>query len=60
MIIVYLINAGQLERREIETGDDVPKQAVWVDLIEPTEEEERLIERQLDIDTPARRWIKTR
>lgn len=54
MIIAYINIAGIVERREISPSDPIPDSVVWLDLIEPTSEEEKFIERALDIDTPTR------
>jgi magnesium transporter len=54
MIIAYINIAGVVERREILPSDPIPSGVVWVDLIEPTAEEEKFIEKALDIDTPTR------
>lgn len=35
-------------------GENIPANAVWVDVADPTEEEERLVERRFDIDVPTR------
>ncbi|MCZ8186670.1 MAG: magnesium transporter CorA family protein [Beijerinckiaceae bacterium] len=42
------------ERRSLSTGDAVPPDAVWIDLIEPTREEDRRVELALGIEIPTR------
>jgi magnesium transporter len=39
---------------EPAAGVPLPEQAVWIDLLEPTPEEEQRIERELGIDVPTR------
>jgi magnesium transporter len=62
MIIVHQPEAenaeikGQrrLDRRMLATGDTVPTGAMWIDLIEPTREEDTRVELALGIDIPTR------
>ena len=42
------------ERRSLAAGDAVPAEAVWIDLIEPTREEDRRVETALGIEIPTR------
>ncbi len=42
------------ERRPLAIGDTVPREAVWIDLIEPTREEDRRVEEALGIEIPTR------
>lgn len=42
------------ERRALAVGDAVPPEAVWIDLIEPTREEDRRVEDALGIEIPTR------
>ena len=43
-----------LKRLEREADAPLPEEAVWLDLLEPTVEEERLVEARLGIDIPTR------
>lgn len=55
MILAYYINEeNELEKVELESSDPIPKKAVWVDLVEPSLEEEKAVEKALKIDAPTR------
>ncbi|MCZ8182275.1 MAG: magnesium transporter CorA family protein [Beijerinckiaceae bacterium] len=66
MIIVHLPQGAEtdpvrrreercsFERRALGTGDPVPAGAVWIDLIDPTREEDRRVELALGIEIPTR------
>ena len=47
-----------LERRVIVPGETIPDAAVWLDLLEPTAEEERQVEQALGIDVPTREEMR--
>ena len=55
MIIAYSIGKnGQMERHEVQANKVSAKGVIWFDLLEPTIEEERAVEKLLDIDAPTR------
>lgn len=55
MIIAYVLsNKKTLERIEIESGENIPHNTIWIDLLEPSRDEETLVERTLKIDAPTR------
>ena len=55
MIIAYTLSQESgLERVEMEAGGIVPKNTVWIDLLEPSLEEEKTVEKALKIDAPTR------
>jgi magnesium transporter len=55
MIIAYKISDGNvIEKIEMSADDTIPKGVVWLDLVEPSIEEEKMIERALKIDAPTR------
>lgn len=60
MIIVHSPAPGAtgessyLERHLLAKGEAIPDNAVWIDLIEPTREEDRQVERHLGIEVPTR------
>ncbi|HLT78914.1 MAG TPA: magnesium transporter CorA family protein [Ferrovibrio sp.] len=54
MITAYLPQGGQLHRIELTPDSVLPEGTVWVDLLEPTPEEEKAIERLLEIEMPTR------
>ncbi|MBZ6075933.1 magnesium transporter CorA family protein [Microvirga puerhi] len=43
-----------LERQIVQPGESIPDDALWIDLIEPAREEDRLVERHLAIEIPTR------
>lgn len=43
-----------LERQVLGAGEPIALDAVWIDLIEPTQEEDRIVERFLNIQIPTR------
>ncbi len=58
MIIAYVFSPKTgVKKVEIGIGDTIPKNTVWIDLFEPSIEEEKLIEKALKIDTPTREEI---
>jgi magnesium transporter len=57
MIIAYTLSSGKtvkLNKVELTADDILPKNVVWIDLIEPSIEEEKLVEKALNIDAPTR------
>jgi magnesium transporter len=57
MIIAYTLSSGKtvkLNKVELTADDTLPKNVVWIDLIEPSIEEEKLVEKALNIDAPTR------
>lgn len=53
MISSFLLDATGLHRREVAQGTPVPDGSIWVDLLEPSAEEEQRLESQLGIDVPT-------
>src|SRR3984957_17960789 len=47
-----------LERIEVGVGATIPDQAVWLDLLNPTPEEEKQVEQALSIDVPSREEMR--
>jgi len=43
-----------LDRYALRPGEPIPDDALWIDLIEPTREEDRLVEAHLNIEIPTR------
>ena len=43
-----------LDRSILRPGEPLPEDALWIDLIEPTREEDRLVEAHLNIQIPTR------
>ena len=44
----------KIEKVELDNGAKIPPNTVWLDLIEPSVEEERFINKSLNIDAPTR------
>jgi magnesium transporter len=58
MLNIFVPQAHGLARSESDDATHVPETAVWIDLLEPTIAEEKLIESQLGIDVPTREEMK--
>jgi magnesium transporter len=54
MISVYVPQGATLERITIEPGGTPPTAAVWIDLVTPTVQEDKLVEQFLGIAVPTR------
>lgn len=58
MLSVYSLAPSGLKRIEREPDAPLPEDAVWLDLFEPTLEEERLVEQRLGLDIPTREEMR--
>ena len=58
MLSVYTPGAKGLQVSIIAAGMPIPEDAVWLDLLEPTVEEERQVEQALGIDVPTREEMR--
>jgi magnesium transporter len=47
-------DAAQMERHVVRSGEKLPHDVNWFDLVEPTREEDRLVEEHLGIEIPTR------
>jgi magnesium transporter len=54
MLAVYVPVGTSLERSVIAPGEEVPENAVWLDLINPAPGEDKLVERLLGVGVPTR------
>ena len=54
IITVFYIENGFIAKCELSPGDAIPKRALWVDLVEPTAQEELYIENAFKIEAPNR------
>jgi magnesium transporter len=43
-----------LDRQVLQPGDPIPAEALWIDLVNPTREEDRIVEAHLNIEIPTR------
>ncbi|HET6520847.1 MAG TPA: magnesium transporter CorA family protein [Geminicoccaceae bacterium] len=58
MLRVYTAADGVLRRAEPPAGDPIPEEAVWLDMLEPSAEEELAVEAALGIDIPTREEMR--
>jgi magnesium transporter len=54
MLSLYVPNGAKLERVNEAVGDSPPQAAVWIDLVTPTAQEDKLVERMTGIAVPTR------
>src|SRR6266850_1093086 len=54
MLTVYVPQGNCLERKPIEGAGKIPDGAVWLDLVTPTIQEDKLVERTVGIAVPTR------
>jgi magnesium transporter len=54
MLLVYVPRGTSLERIQVEPGQPPPAAAVWIDLVMPTAQEDKLVEALLGIAVPTR------
>ena len=58
MLSVYVARPQGLIRSELKPGEPLPRDALWIDLVEPTIAEEKLVEQSLSIDVPTREEMR--
>jgi magnesium transporter len=58
MLSVYCLVPAGLKKLERDPGAPLPEDAVWLDLLEPTVDEERLVEQRLGLDIPTREEMR--
>ncbi|HZD88772.1 MAG TPA: magnesium transporter CorA family protein [Pseudolabrys sp.] len=54
MLSVYVPRGTSLERTTVEPGEGLPENAVWIDLVRPTAQEDRAIGHLLGVELPTR------
>jgi magnesium transporter len=54
VLTVYRPTHNCIEKAEVAVGSALPSDLVWVDLVNPTKEEETLVETSLGIEAPTR------
>ncbi len=54
MLTAYIPRGTAIEKKNVEPGTDVPGEAVWIDLANPTPGEDHLIEKLVGIGVPTR------
>ena len=58
MLSVFVPGPQGLERVAVGATVSIPDEAVWIDLLDPTPEEERQVEQALSIDVPTREEMR--
>ena len=58
MLSVYTLAPSGLRRIERVAAEPIPEEALWLDLVEPTIDEERLVEARLGVDVPTREEMR--
>ena len=58
MISSFLLDDTGLHRNEVAAGTPVPERSLWIDLLEPSADEEQRVESQLGIDVPTREEMR--
>jgi magnesium transporter len=61
MLNIFVPSAQGLAKVPAGSGDDgppIPSQAIWIDLLEPTIEEEKLVEASFGVEVPTREEMK--
>src|SRR6516164_6848120 len=54
MLWVYVPRGTSLDRMAVTSDVDVPDSAVWFDLVNPTHEEDKIVERKVGMALPTR------
>lgn len=54
MLTAYVASGQCIAKTEVAAGSALPADVVWVDLLNPTKEEEALVERHFAIEAPTR------
>jgi len=58
MLNIYISQARGLARADVGGIRRIPETATWIDLVEPTPEEEKAVESELGIEVPTREEMK--
>ena len=58
MITAYCSGSKPLELPDLSAIDRLPDDAVWIDMVDPSREEEANIERLLGLEVPTREDMK--
>jgi magnesium transporter len=54
MLWVYVPRGTSLDRIQVTSDADVPDSAVWFDLVNPSQDEDKIVEREVGIAVPTR------
>lgn len=58
MLHVYCLGPQGLKALQRDAYAPIPEEAIWLDLVEPTVEEERLVEARLGVEVPTREEMR--
>src|SRR5919112_1026615 len=58
MLNIFTQQPQGLARTTPGSPPKIPEEAIWLDLLEPTQDEEKLVERELGIEVPTREEMK--
>ena len=58
MLQVFSLAPQGLKRLDRVSGEPIPEEAVWLDLLEPVADEERLVEARLGVEVPTREEMR--
>ena len=58
MLNIFIQQPQGLGRATPGSPPKIPEEAIWLDLLEPTQDEEKLVERELGIEVPTREEMK--
>jgi magnesium transporter len=58
MIVVYTRSEGAVSATDLLERNEVPDDVVWIDLLRPTHDEERAVERALEVEMPTREEMR--
>src|SRR5499427_723715 len=54
MLSVYIPHGSSLDKVPVASGEQVPESAIWFDLVNPTQQEDKLVEGKVGIAVPTR------
>jgi magnesium transporter len=54
MLFAHVLRGASLVRIEVKEGEPCPPDAVWIDLVAPTAEEDRIVEQAIGVMVPTR------
>src|SRR6478736_3433372 len=54
MLLVYVPIGTTLERITVDPGSPPPEEAVWIDMVSPTQGEDKMVEQLLGVAVPTR------
>ncbi len=58
MLVAYVVSGGALRPRSVDPGAEAPADAVWLDLVSPENDEDKLVERAVGVEVPTREEMR--